>query len=178
MVLAFDSSKVGRRARNVRPATEHARLTRMDAFDRKLLVALQRDGARTNQELGDVVGLSPSQISRRRQSLEGEGLILGYAARLSAEKLGFGVRCFVHVSLSRHSPDNSRRFADLVGRTPEIQEAHALTGEADYLLKVAVRSLQDLAGLISDVLLPHESVDRVRSEIVLETLKETAALPL
>ncbi len=150
----------------------------MDAFDRKLLAAIQADGARTNQELAEQVGISASQISRRRQQLEADGLIEGYAARLSAAKLGFGVRAFVHVTLARHSPDNSRRFADLVARTPEVQEAHALTGEADYLLKVTVRGLSDLAALINDVLLPHESVDRVRSEIVLETLKETAALPL
>ncbi len=150
----------------------------MDAFDRKLLAAIQADGARTNQELAEQVGLSASQISRRRQQLEADGLIEGYAARLSAARLGFGVRAFVHVTLARHSPDNSRRFAELVARTPEVQEAHALTGEADYLLKVTVRGLADLAALINAVLLPHESVDRVRSEIVLETLKETAALPL
>ncbi len=150
----------------------------MDAFDRKLLAAIQADGARTNQELAEQVGLSASQISRRRQQLEADGLIEGYAARLSAARLGFGVRAFVHVTLARHSPDNSRRFAELVAHTPEVQEAHALTGEADYLLKVTVRGLADLAALINDVLLPHESVDRVRSEIVLETLKETAALPL
>ncbi len=150
----------------------------MDAFDRKLLAAIQADGARTNQELADQVGLSASQISRRRQQLEVDGLIEGYAARLSAARLGFGVRAFVHVTLARHSPDNSRRFAELVARTPEVQEAHALTGEADYLLKVTVRGLADLSALINAVLLPHESVDRVRSEIVLETLKETAALPL
>jgi DNA-binding Lrp family transcriptional regulator len=150
----------------------------MDDFDRRLLAAIQADGASTNQELAERVGLSASQVSRRRQALEAEGVIAGYAARLSAERLGFSVRAFVHVSLARHSPDNSRRFADLVSRTPEIQEAHALTGEADYLLKVAVRGLQELAALINDRLLPHGSVDRVRSEIVLETLKETAALPV
>jgi DNA-binding Lrp family transcriptional regulator len=150
----------------------------MDALDRRLLVALQDNGARTNQQLAETVGLSPSQISRRRQALEADGLITGYGARLSAEKLGFGIRVFVHITLATHSPDNSRRFADLVARTPEIQEAHALTGESDYLLKVAVRSLKDLSSLVNDILLPHESVDRVRSEIVLETLKESQALPL
>ncbi len=69
-------------------------------------------------------------------------------------ELGFGVRAFVHVTLARHSPDNSRRFAELVARTSEVQEAHALTGEADYLLKVTVRGLGDLAALINEVLLP------------------------
>ncbi|MGL5113785.1 MAG: Lrp/AsnC family transcriptional regulator [Beijerinckiaceae bacterium] len=150
----------------------------MDIFDRRLLAALQADGGLTNQQLAEKVGLSASQVSRRRQQLETDGLIEGYVARLSAEKLGLGVRVFVHVSLANHSPENSRRFAELVARTPEIQEAHALTGEADYLLKIAVRSLKDLASLVNDVLLPHESVDRVRSEIVLETLKESIALPL
>jgi DNA-binding Lrp family transcriptional regulator len=150
----------------------------MDDFDRRLLAAIQEDGARTNQQLADIVGLSASQISRRRQQLEEGGVIAGYAARLDAEKLGFGVRVFIHVALSAHSPDNSRRFADLVRRTPEIMEAHALTGESDYLLKVAVRSLKELSELVNDVLLPHDSVDRVRSEIVLDTLKETQSLPI
>jgi DNA-binding Lrp family transcriptional regulator len=150
----------------------------MDSFDQRLLAAVQDNGARTNQELAEIVGLSASQVSRRRLQLEQDGVIAGYAARLDAEKLGFGVRVFIHVALAAHSPDNSRRFADLVRRTPEIQEAHALTGESDYLLKVAVRSLKDLSALVNDILLPHDSVDRVRSEIVLETLKESQALPL
>jgi DNA-binding Lrp family transcriptional regulator len=150
----------------------------MDAFDRKLAASLQGNGAQTNQELADAVGLSPSQISRRRQQLEADGVITGYEARLSPTKLGFGVRVFVHVTLARHSPQNSRRFADLVRLTPEIQEAHALTGDSDYLLKLAVRNLKELSVLINETLLPHESVDRVRSEIVLETLKESTALPL
>jgi DNA-binding Lrp family transcriptional regulator len=150
----------------------------MDAFDQKLVAALQRNSAQTNQELGDSVGLSPSQISRRRQQLEADGLILRYEARLSPEKLGFGLRAFVHISLAAHSPLNSKRFFDLVARTPQILEAHALTGDSDYLLKVVVKDLRALSVLINETLLPHETVDRVRSEIVLETLKETAELPL
>jgi DNA-binding Lrp family transcriptional regulator len=150
----------------------------MDDFDRKLLSAIQHNGAQTNQELADAVGLSPSQVSRRRQQLESAGIIERYEARLSPEKLGFDVRTFVHVSLAEHSPQNSRRFADLIRRTPEILEAHALTGEADYLLKVVVKNLRGLSVLINEILLPHESVARVRSEIVLETLKESSALPL
>jgi DNA-binding Lrp family transcriptional regulator len=150
----------------------------LEAADLRLLVLLQADGALTNQQLADAAGLSASQVSRRRQALEEANVIAGYRALLDRERLGFGVTVFVHVALDSHSPDNSRRFADLVRRTAEIQEAHALTGEADYLLKVVVHDLKDLARLVNAVLLPHESVDRVRSEIVLETLKETAALPL
>jgi DNA-binding Lrp family transcriptional regulator len=59
-----------------------------------------------------------------------------------------------------------------------VQEAYALTGDADYLLKVVVRDLKDLSLLISDVLLPHQTAARVRSSIVLDRLKESARLPL
>jgi DNA-binding Lrp family transcriptional regulator len=151
---------------------------RMDSFDRKLISSLQLNGAQTNQELAGSVGLSPSQISRRRQQLEVDGTILRYEARLSPEKLGFGLRAFVHITLATHSPHNSKRFADLVALTPEILEAHTLTGDSDYLLKVVVKDLRALSVLINETLLPHEAVERVRSEIVLATLKETAALPL
>ena len=62
--------------------------------------------------------------------------------------------------------------------TPAIQEAHALTGQADYLLKVAVAGLKELSELVNEVLLPHEAVERVRSEIVLETLKDAREWPI
>jgi DNA-binding Lrp family transcriptional regulator len=150
----------------------------LDGFDLRLLGALQANGALTNQELAGMVGLSASQISRRRGALEQAGVISGYAAQLSPAKLGIGVAAYVNVTLATHSPDNSRKFGELIARTPEIMAAHAVTGSADYLLKVAVRTLADLSSLLNDVLLPHPSVERVRSEIVLETLKDTTALPL
>lgn len=150
----------------------------IDRFDLKLLNALQRDGARTNQQLGDLVGLSASQVSRRRQRLEEAGVIRRYRADLDAEGLGFGVTVFVFVSLAAHSGRNAERFRDLVRRVPEVQEAHAMTGEADYILKLVVRDLKALSGLVNEVLLPHDSVARVRSSIVLETLKNEPLLPL
>jgi DNA-binding Lrp family transcriptional regulator len=153
-------------------------LTDLDATDWRLLGALQNNAALTNAELADAVGISASQVSRRRARLETDGIITGYQARLSAPLLGLGVTVFIHLALARHSPENARRLLELVQRTPEILEAHALTGPSDYLLKVVVGSLKDLAALINDVLLPHESVDRVRSEIVLETLKDASPLPL
>ena len=103
----------------------------MDGFDVKLLAALQDDGRLTNNELGEKVGLSASQCSRRRAALEQDGVIEGYHAALSPEALGLAVLAFVQVRLATHTPDNSRRFRDLVARTAEVQEAYALTGEAD-----------------------------------------------
>lgn len=150
----------------------------IDAFDRKILALIQDDASLTNNDLSDRVNLSPSQCSRRRQRLEEEGYVRGYRAVLDRDRLGFGLVNVVTVTLATHNRDNARRFADLVARMPEIQEAHALTGEMDYILKVVTRDLKGLAAFVNDVLLPHESVQHVKTAIVLETLKETTSLPL
>ncbi|MFN3670880.1 MAG: Lrp/AsnC family transcriptional regulator [Bosea sp. (in: a-proteobacteria)] len=154
------------------------RRTKLDAFDWKLLDALQHDASLTNGALAERIGLSASQVSRRRQRLEEEAVIRGYRALIEPAAVGLGVTVFIHVALDTHSRDNARRFRDLVRLTPAILEAHALTGEADYVLKVAVEDLKELSSFVNEILMPHESVSRVRSEIALDTLKEPGLLPL
>jgi DNA-binding Lrp family transcriptional regulator len=150
----------------------------VDAFDLKMLAALQNDGRLTNQQLADAVGLSASQCSRRRMRLEEEKVISGYHADLSSEALGFGVVAFIQVQLATHSPDNAKKFRTLVQRVDEVQEAYSLTGDADYVLKAVLRDLKGLSDLVNNVLMPHQSVAHVRSSIVLDRLKETSKLPL
>lgn len=150
----------------------------MDHFDIRLLDALQRDGRLTNNELAERVGLSPSQCSRRRTQLETEGAIRGYHAALEPGAMGFGVIAFVQVTLATHSPDNSRRFQQLIERVDEVQEAFAVTGEADYLVKMVARDLPSLARILNETFLPHESVAHVRSSIALTTLKDARLLPV
>ena len=150
----------------------------MDTFDLKLLSALQDDGRLTNNELAERVGLSASQCSRRRAALEQDGVIVGYHAALSAAALGLDVVVFVQVTLATHSPDNAKRFARLIDGLAEVQEAFSLTGEADYLIKIVVPDLASLARILSDVLLPHDSVAHVRSSVVLDRLKQKPQLPL
>ena len=152
-------------------------MIQVDAFDLKMLAALQEDGRLTNQELADLVGLSASQCSRRRMRLE-EKVISGYHADLSGEALGFGLIAFIHITLATHSPDNAKKFRSLVGRVDEIQEAYSLTGDADYVLKAVLRDLKGLSDLVNNVLMPHQSVAHVRSSIVLDRLKESTKLPL
>lgn len=151
---------------------------RLDAFDRKIMSLLQEDARLTNNDLSERVNLSPSQCSRRRQRLEEEGLIKGYRAVLDRDRLGFSLVNIISVTLATHNRDNARRFAELLSRLPEVQEAHALTGEMDYVLKVVTPDLKSLSHFVNDVLLPHESVQHVKTAIVLETLKETASLPV
>ena len=150
----------------------------VDAFDLTILGALQEDGRLTNQELADLAGLSASQCSRRRMRLEEEKVIAGYHADLAGEALGFGLIAFIHITLATHSPDNAKRFRELVNRVDDIQEAYALTGDADYVLTVMLRDLKSLSDIVNNVLMPHQSVAHVRSSIVLDRLKESTKLPL
>jgi DNA-binding Lrp family transcriptional regulator len=150
----------------------------IDAFDLKLLDALQSDGSLTNGQLADRIGLSPSQCSRRRTALEAAGIVEGYRADLSATALGLDVLVFVEVTLATHSPDNSEKFRNLIDRLEEVQEAYAVTGASDYLVKIVVPNLKVLASILNEVFLPHESVAHVRSSIVLDRLKQTSRLPL
>jgi len=150
----------------------------LEPQDLAILAALQENGALTNAELAEKVRLSASQSSRRRQRLEEAGVIRGYRAEIEPTRVGLTVTVYIQVSLATHSGKNAQRFRDLVAHTPEILEAHALTGDADYLMKVVVEDLAALGRLVNQVLLPHESVERVRSNVVLETLKQGGRLPL
>ena len=150
----------------------------VDTFDLKMLAALQADGRLTNQQLADHIGLSASQCSRRRMRLEEDKVIAGYHADLAADALGFNLIAFIHITLATHSPDNAKKFRDLVNRVDDIQEAYSLTGDADYVLKVVLRDLKSLSDIVNNVLMPHPSVAHVRSSIVLDRLKESAKLPL
>jgi len=150
----------------------------LDAADRKLLSELQKDSAVTAQELAGILGLSASQVARRRQRLEDEGHILGYAAKLAPSKLGLGVQAFIQIEMAAHSPEAARSFASLVATMREATGCWTLTGPADYLLRVWCADLGALNELIQHRLLPHPAVARVESKIVMEELKPDSGLPV
>ena len=152
--------------------------TRMDSFDLAILRALQRNGALTNGALAELVHLSPSQCSRRRQALEAAGIIDGYAARLDRRKLGFRLHAVVRVNLEGHGQDTARDFAAFIAQCDEVLAAYSVSGDADFVLDVCVRDLDAFAALVHDRLLPHPLVRQIRSEIVLKTIKESRELPL
>ena len=150
----------------------------MDRFDSAILAALQRDGALSNAALAQVVGLSASQISRRRAALEEAGAIEGYAARLSAAKLGHGFRAVIRVNLRGHGQGREDEFARFVTAQPMIRQAFSVSGDADYVLDVRARDLEAFADFVHRHLLPHPQVAQVRSEIVLKTLKDEGGVPV
>ncbi|MEZ5913022.1 MAG: Lrp/AsnC family transcriptional regulator [Paracoccaceae bacterium] len=149
----------------------------LDTTDSRLLSEVQRNAHLTAQELGEILNLSASQAGRRRQRLEAEGFILGYAARLDPERVGLAVQAFVQVQMATHAPDGARSFSQLINSRPEVISAWTLTGEADYLLRVYCTDLPALNRLIHQTLLPHPAVARVQSQIVMDQFKPDAALP-
>lgn len=149
----------------------------LDAIDKRLLSALQKDAHLTADALGQLLNLSASQAGRRRHRLETAGLIASYTARLDPEKIGLGVQAFVQVQMATHDPVEVRRFAHVVAARGEIVSAWTLTGEADYLLRVYTTDLSALNTLIHQVLLPHAAVARVQSQIVMDQFKADAPFP-
>ncbi|MFZ5965093.1 Lrp/AsnC family transcriptional regulator [Thalassococcus sp. BH17M4-6] len=152
--------------------------TPLDPTDHRLLAAVQKDAQLTAQELGAALNLSASQAGRRRQRLEAEGYILGYAARLDPLRLGLAVQAFVQVQLARHGAEEGRAFARLLRTRAEVVSAWTMTGEADYLLRVYCPDLPALNMLIHEVLLAHSAVARVQSQIVMDQTKADAPFPL
>lgn len=121
----------------------------LDATDWRLLEALQQDGRMSFAELARAVAMSPSAVAERVRRLEESGVITGYRATVSPERVGLAILAFVRL---RYPTGNYRPFHALVDSTPEILEAHHVTGEDCFVLKVVARSmrhLEEVAGRIS-----------------------------
>ena len=153
-------------------------MTQLDSKDIQLLAHLQQDSQTSALDLSNTLGMSASQIGRRRQRLEAEGFINGYPCRLNAEKLGLDVQVFIQVQTESQTDKTHQSIQKLTKSQPEIVAAWTLTGEADYIFRVYCANLTSLNNLIQNVLLPHPSIGRVQSQIVMDQLKDETALPL
>ena len=150
----------------------------LDAFDRRILAALQGDGRLSNVALADIVHLSPSQCARRLARLEEIGAIRGYRALVDAAAIGLGIIGIVTVTLDKRIKSNIAEFQDAVRMRPEIVECLSITGEGDYQLRIATRSLQDFSRFLMETLLPMPGVASTRSSIILQHVKPMAGLPV
>ncbi|MBG6248896.1 MULTISPECIES: Lrp/AsnC family transcriptional regulator [Symbiopectobacterium] len=148
----------------------------IDDYDLKMLTLLQTNGRLTNQELSELIGLSASQCSRRRIALEQTGQILGYHARLAPNAIGLECLGLIEVRLINHTADYVERFHQMLGEVDAIIDAYKTTGDADYLLKVAVADLQGLSDLISRILSQNKSVSHLKTSVVLNRLKENGLM--
>lgn len=133
----------------------------MDRIDRKILEVLSVDSALTSERLGERVGLSPSAAHRRVRMLEEGGAILGYRARLSRTARGNPSTVFVSVTLVDQRRDTLQAFEAALGDCPVVQEAHLMSGEFDYLLKVAIRASDSYEQVHREILAALPGVQRL-----------------
>lgn len=149
-----------------------------DKTDLKILAALQQDGRLTNARLADQLSLSETPCWRRLKRLEQEGYIRNYQANLDRRKLGFGVMAFVQISCIDHDESSTRKFEEVVQCSDNVLSCHNTTGEADFLLQVVARDLDDYSAFVENTLRKLPGVTAIRSNISLREVKSSSRLPL
>ena len=142
-------------------------MTKLDTIDIAILRTLQEDGRISNANLADRIGLSASACSRRLDILEKSGVIRSYQARLSNRALDYGMIVIVHISLSGQFEKTLSEFETAVKRCPNVLVCYLMSGEYDYILRVAAKDLQDYERIHKKWLsaLPH--VVRINSAFAL-----------
>jgi Lrp/AsnC family leucine-responsive transcriptional regulator len=150
----------------------------VDRHDLRLLAELQRDGHAINATLGEKAHLSASQVSRCIQRLEESKVLLGYAALLDAGALGLGVTAFAQIVLERHDKSHAADFEKAVVLMPEVLDCFAVTGEADYVLRIVAPDLEAFSDLMMKRLVALPGVAQVKTNIALSKIEQTHEIPL
>lgn len=150
----------------------------LDAIDRKILALLQNDARIANVDLADKVGLSPSPCLRRVRDLEESGIIRRYVTLLDPTEVGLPVSVFVSVTLERQVEQALERFEAAILKRPEVMECYLMTGDADYLLRVAIADLAAYERFLIEHLTRVPGVSSIRSSFALKQVKYSTVLPL
>lgn len=152
--------------------------TPMDTTDKKILTILQQDGRITNSRLAQEIGLSPPAVLERVRRLEAGGIINRYVAILDRTKAGYGVQTIVMVCLSHHQISNLEEVKKRLTEMEEVLECYQLTGEVDFLLKVAVPDMSCYTAFVNNKLSGIPGIQNVKTSFVLDTLKHDTSLRL
>jgi DNA-binding Lrp family transcriptional regulator len=167
-----------RRPQELRRSTQGGAEAALDAIDRRILVELQRSGRITNQALAEQVGLSPSACLARVRRLESDGVIAGYHARLTRERLGPSVVIYAPVSLKSQHPRDLARFEAAMDLIPEVIEAAQVSGPFDFLLKVVTRDVHAWSELADSLIEADLGVDKITSHILMKQSKAFGGYPV
>ncbi|MEZ0346750.1 MAG: Lrp/AsnC family transcriptional regulator [Infirmifilum sp.] len=150
----------------------------LDEKDLAILEALQENARLTVKELSKKIGSPITTAHARLKRLEREGYIKAYRAILEPKKLGFPTIAFIFVSFAKIQGIDQRKVAEAIGKFPEVQEVHIITGEWDILVKVRVKSVDELGDFVVNKLRNIEGVEKTYTSVVLENVKETTKLPV
>lgn len=151
---------------------------RLDAIDRQLLTALQKNGRTTVGELAELVSLSQSPCWRRVRQLEDMGVIAGYHARLDRKLLGHGVLGFVHLAMSDHTLEKADAFEREVVALPQVLSCHNLSGRFDYQLEVVSQDLETFSEFVRNNIRSLPGVREISTSFSLKEVKRSNEIPV
>jgi Lrp/AsnC family transcriptional regulator len=149
----------------------------MDTKDLKILALLQENATITVAEIASRVHLSQTPVWRRIQRLEADGIIERRVALVNPASVGFSLSVFVEIQAPDHSREWLGQFMGAVAEMPEVMEVHRMAGEIDYLLRVAVRNMEDYDHFYQR-LAAQVNAKNITSRFSMERLKATTAFPL
>ncbi|KPP85724.1 MAG: transcriptional regulator [Rhodobacteraceae bacterium HLUCCO07] len=150
---------------------------RLDPIDRKILAELQADGRMTNVELAKRIGISAPPCLRRVRTLEEQGFIRGYHAKVDPRELGFEVQVFAMVGLQSQAEADLSRFEARCRAWPLVRECHMLNGEVDFILKCVAPDLSTFQSFLTEELTAAENVASVKTSLVIRGAKDEPGVP-
>lgn len=149
-----------------------------DQTDKKILTILQGDGRITNSKLAKEIGISPPAMLERVRRLESSGVIDKYVALLDREKAGFGILAIIIVKLSLHQISSLKAVKERLIELDEVLECLQLTGDVDFLLKVATADMNSYTEFVNDKLSGIPGIQNIKTSFVLDALKSETQLTL
>jgi Lrp/AsnC family transcriptional regulator, leucine-responsive regulatory protein len=151
---------------------------KLDSIDMRILGHLQMDGSLSNVELARRVHLSPSPCLSRVRALESAGVIERYVAIANPAALGLDLNVFISISLKTQSKESLADFERRISEHDEVMECYLMTGDSDYLIRVAVANIAALEKFILEQLTPIPGIEKIRSSFALKRVRYKTALPL
>jgi len=150
----------------------------LDATDIKILTILQDNGRITNSKLAADIGISPPAMLERVKRLEASGVIEKYVAILNREKTGFGLLAIINISLSLHQISNLQLVKERLVQLDEVLECYQMTGDIDFLLKVAIQDMNSYTEFVNNKLSGIPGIQNIKTSFVLAALKSDTAINL
>ncbi|MBU3579204.1 Lrp/AsnC family transcriptional regulator [Polynucleobacter sp. 73C-SIWE] len=151
---------------------------KLDPIDIRILNELQNDSSHSNVELAKRVHLSPSPCLMRVKALKDKGVIRNYVALADPKVLGLGLNVFISISLKEQSKAALGEFEQRISEHDEVMECYLMTGDSDYLIRVAVADMGALEKFILEQLTPIPGIEKIRSSFALKQVRYKTALPL
>lgn len=151
---------------------------KLDALDKKLLTLLQNDSKQTNKQLSQQLNLSVTAVFERIKKLERNGVIKQYVALLDKKMVDLGFTVFCHVKLTKHEQKSITHFEAEVELLPEVLECYHVSGEYDYLLKVAVTDMEHFRTFMISKLTSLKEIGSTQSSFTIQEVKNSTAVTL